>query len=93
VIVRDAGQITLRGLDTDGSSGVVNPMTPTRSPRIRSTCVATMVPRSACDLSVGSPLTSRFALTNGTEPRKPSMNCAVTSGPKSNSWLPMADRS
>ena len=72
-----------------GSSGVVRPMTPIRSPFSSTMVLAAIEPSAARAASEGSPDTSRLADTNvvsGTE----EMNRASVSGPKSNSWLPIA---
>ena len=81
---------TLRGLEIAGSSGVVAPTMPIRSPRSLSTVLDTMSPALASAASLGSPERSRLADTNGgASSPKLSMKSASTSGPKSNSWLPM----
>ena len=49
-----------------------------------------MLPASTWAWSSGTALTSMLALTNGKAPPVLSMNWLNTSGPKSNSWLPMA---
>jgi hypothetical protein len=90
VPTRSGSTRTLRGLEIAGSSGVVAPTMPTRCPQTCATTLPTMRRCRARRSSAGSRLTSRLALTKGVRELKPPMNLAVTSGPKSNSWLPTA---
>ena len=84
----------LRGLEMNGSSGVVAPTTPILMPRFSMmTLRASTALGSARPASRGSSAKTRFELTYGTATELLSMKSANTSGPKSNSWLPMPSAS
>ena len=73
-----------------GSIGVTAPITPIRSPPVSMIVLPAMRPWSTSACSIGSPEKSTFADRKVTGGVKPVTNRAVTSGPRSKSWLPRA---
>jgi hypothetical protein len=85
--------VTPPGLEMFGTSGVVTPMIPTRSPPFSTTCEAAIRRWSTSRWSTGSARKSVFAERNGTPAGMSSMSCDRRAGPKSYSWLPIVSAS
>ena len=79
---------TRRGEEMLGSWGVTAPITPIGCPPASATALAASLPPSTRACRAGSAVKSRLAATNGTGGSNPPMKRAVTSGPRSKSWLP-----
>ena len=82
--------MTLRGLEMVGSNSVVAPTMPNLSPPSLTMALRTTRSRRTNRSKAGSPEKSRFELTNGVLESKLFTKLAKISGPKSNSWLPIA---
>ena len=78
------------GLEMLASMGVTAPTTPIRSPPVSTTVEAAIRPRSTSACRSGSSVKSTLAERKGMAGENPVMNRAVTSGPRSKSWLPRA---